>query len=120
MKDSNKLVKEGKKDKPKRRKLISEEHATGLAKVVEALGKFTEKTEARLGMIAERLGYEHDKSLIRQKVCKALEPITWLPQGERLKATSRISSSDKNLDLFFSVPDNDKSIMIKMILNGST
>ncbi|KAL3524941.1 hypothetical protein ACH5RR_013313 [Cinchona calisaya] len=87
-------------------------------KVVDALGKFTEKIEAILEMIAKRIGYEEDMSASRKKVYASLDSMSWLSVEDKLIAASSITSIDKNLDLFFSIPDNEKEKMVNMILNG--
>ncbi|KAL3500108.1 hypothetical protein ACH5RR_039201 [Cinchona calisaya] len=69
------------------------------------------KTEARLGMIAERIGYEHD-------IRESLNPMTWLSVEDKLIATIWITKTNKNLDLFFSIPDEDKLQTVDMILAG--
>ncbi|KAL3516527.1 hypothetical protein ACH5RR_023429 [Cinchona calisaya] len=43
--------------------------------VADALGKFTEKIEARLGTTAESIGYEQDMSAFRKKDYSSLEPM---------------------------------------------
>ncbi|KAL3537563.1 hypothetical protein ACH5RR_000929 [Cinchona calisaya] len=112
----SKHVKDGNKVNGKKRKLGSDYENNGLIVVANALRKIIEKTEARLGMIAERIGYEQDLLAFRKKVYASLEPMNWLSLEDKLIDASSITSTDKNLDLFFSVSDEDKEKMLNMIL----
>ncbi|KAL3520830.1 hypothetical protein ACH5RR_018979 [Cinchona calisaya] len=65
--------------------MFGEDRVTGKhAEVADALRNFTEKTEARLGMIDERIGYEHDMRESKQKVYASLNPMTWLFVEDKL------------------------------------
>ncbi|KAL3507786.1 hypothetical protein ACH5RR_033168 [Cinchona calisaya] len=83
-----------------------------------ALEKFTEKIEARLGKTTERIGYEHYISASRKKVYASLDPMIWLSKENKLIAASWITTNDKNVDLFFSVLDEDRQEMVNTILAG--
>ncbi|KAL3504230.1 hypothetical protein ACH5RR_034071 [Cinchona calisaya] len=67
-----------KRKKGKKRKLGSDYENSGLIAVANALGNFTKKIEARLEMVDERIGYEHDIRESRQKVYASLNPMTSL------------------------------------------
>ena len=116
--DTSKEAQDKKKNSGKKRKVRSGYESNGLFAVADALGNFTEKTEDRLGMLAERIGYEHNMSLARKQVYPSLENMSWLSEEEKLTVASRITSNNHNIDLYLSVPEECKTAMVKMILEG--
>ncbi|KAG8380409.1 hypothetical protein BUALT_Bualt06G0012400 [Buddleja alternifolia] len=79
---------------------------------------FCEKTDERLGDISKRIGFEHDASLSRKAVYKALGEVASLDSEDMILVSHLIVNNTKNMDLFFSLPTDGKKTMVRMIVEG--
>ncbi|KAH6826891.1 hypothetical protein C2S53_016611 [Perilla frutescens var. hirtella] len=79
---------------------------------------FCEKNDSKMGDLVQRIGFEHDASLSMKKVYEALGNINHLTDEEQIYVVKSLCNNTKDLDLFFSLPDEKKVVMVRMILNG--
>ncbi|PIN19718.1 hypothetical protein CDL12_07602 [Handroanthus impetiginosus] len=76
-------------------------------KFFEMMNNFCDRTKSRLGDIAKRIGYEYDVSEVRKAVYEA---VGGLPD--------HLVNNGKDMDLFFSLPNEAQAEMVRMMLNG--
>ncbi|XP_012844715.1 PREDICTED: uncharacterized protein LOC105964755 [Erythranthe guttata] len=88
------------------------------ARLVDMMSTFFDKADDKLGRIVNKIGFEFDVSESRKKVFDALNPFEFLSGENKLHVTKVICESTKNMDIFFSVNEDHKAIMVNMILNG--
>ncbi|KAG8377356.1 hypothetical protein BUALT_Bualt08G0024600 [Buddleja alternifolia] len=79
---------------------------------------FCENTDAKLGDIAKRIGFEHDASMWRKSVFEELSGINQLDMESKIYVAKLLVNNTKDLDLFFSLPVDGKTTMLKMMLDG--
>ncbi|PIN21579.1 hypothetical protein CDL12_05719 [Handroanthus impetiginosus] len=91
----------------------------GQDQIYEMLGTFCEKTDARLGDIARRNGHEFDISQKREEVYTAVGKVEGLNLQEKLQVSKFLVKNTKELELFFSLPDEAKEEFVRMISAGS-
>ncbi|KAG8368383.1 hypothetical protein BUALT_Bualt15G0039800 [Buddleja alternifolia] len=82
------------------------------------MGSFCDRTDSRLGEIAMRVGSEHDAKVSRKAVFEALSQITSLEMEDRIYVATELVNNTKKLDLFFSMPIDAQTAMVKMMLQG--
>ncbi|KAH6821233.1 hypothetical protein C2S53_008053 [Perilla frutescens var. hirtella] len=85
---------------------------------LDLMNVFCEKTDSRMGELVQRIGFEHDASLSRKKVYEALGNMNHLTDEEQIYVAKSLCNNTKDLDLFFSLPDEKKVVMVRMILSG--
>ncbi|KAG8377496.1 hypothetical protein BUALT_Bualt08G0039000 [Buddleja alternifolia] len=110
----NSSVGAGKSDKSRKRK-SSDDCFEGF---IDIMKTFCTQTDSRLGAIASRMGFEHDASKCRKTVYESLGRITKLTVDDKLFVSKRLIEDTKNMDLFFSLSDEDASSMVSMIFEG--
>ncbi|PIN10930.1 hypothetical protein CDL12_16475 [Handroanthus impetiginosus] len=103
------------KRKRNRKKKLKE----GQDQIYEMLGTVCEKTDARLGDIARRIGHEFDVSQKREEVYAAIGKVGGLNLQEKLQVSKFLVKNTEELELFFSLPDEAKEKFVHMILAGS-
>ncbi|KAK6139275.1 hypothetical protein DH2020_026980 [Rehmannia glutinosa] len=77
-------------------------------KFVEIMGKYYSDTNQRLGEIAKRIGYEFDASKKRTDVYEALRRLPGLNMSQKIYVAKLLVNNSKDLDLFFSLPDEER------------
>ncbi|KAG8382503.1 hypothetical protein BUALT_Bualt05G0084000 [Buddleja alternifolia] len=110
----NSSVGAGKSDKSRKRK-SSDDCLEGFMDIMKT---FCTQTDSRLGAIASRIGFEHDASKCRKTVYESLGRITKLTVDDKLFVSKRLIEDTKNMDLFFSLSDEDALSMVSMIVEG--
>ncbi|CAA0829278.1 Unknown protein [Striga hermonthica] len=85
---------------------------------VEAINVFCDKLDARFEDIARRIGYEYDVSTARRQVYAELGKIPGISVKDKLTVARFLVNNTGDLDLFFSLPDEDKVEMVRLILTG--
>ncbi|KAK6121015.1 hypothetical protein DH2020_045234 [Rehmannia glutinosa] len=85
---------------------------------VDLLASFCAKTDARLGDIAYRIGFEQNAASARKAINEALQKIQFLSTQEKIAVGTKLCSKTKELDYLFSLNDEDKAMMVQMILEG--
>lgn len=88
----------------------------GVEIITEVMNTFTDKADARLEQIAQRIGYAHDASNARKKVFEALENIPGFTLEERVDAAKLVVNNTHELELFFSLPDEARVVFLKKLL----
>ncbi|KAF5952622.1 hypothetical protein HYC85_010566 [Camellia sinensis] len=91
----------------KKRARESESIAKGLAEMATQFGSFFEKTNTTMAEIAHRIGYAHDISEARKLVNGELSKLP-LNSNDRLRAATLIVKDAERVDLFFSLPEEEK------------
>ncbi|KAK4413864.1 hypothetical protein Salat_2799200 [Sesamum alatum] len=86
---------------------------------IESIDRFVDRTDLRLEMMSKRMGFEFDASEARKKVYEAICKVGPLKVREKLFIAKKLVSDTKSLDLFFSLPDDEKAEFIHMMLDGS-
>ncbi|XP_075524049.1 uncharacterized protein LOC142556476 [Primulina tabacum] len=81
--------------------------------IVEMMNKFTDKADARLEQIAQRIGYAHDASNARKMVFEALENIPGFTLEERYDIAKPLVDNIHELELFFSLHDEARVLLLK-------
>ncbi|KAG8363805.1 hypothetical protein BUALT_Bualt19G0060500 [Buddleja alternifolia] len=86
---------------------------------IDPMTSFCDKTNERLGDISRRIGFEHDASLSRKAVYEALGDLgSSLDMEGKILVSHLIVNNTKNMDLFFSLPNDGRKTMVHMILEG--
>ena len=88
-------------------------------KFFEMMNNFCDRTESRLGDIAKRIGYEYDVSEARKAVYKALGGLPELTMTQKIWVAKRLVNNGKDMDLFFSLPNEARAEMVRMMLDGA-
>ncbi|KAH6793828.1 hypothetical protein C2S52_004305 [Perilla frutescens var. hirtella] len=85
---------------------------------IDLMTTFCEKTDSRLGELAKRIGFEHDASMSRKKVFEVLGTMNQLSDEQQIYMAKYLCNNTKDLDLFFSLPDEKQVVMVRMIISG--
>ncbi|GMP60900.1 hypothetical protein CsSME_00023583 [Camellia sinensis var. sinensis] len=88
-----------------------------LSEMAKNLGSFIENTNTTMVEIAHKIGYLHDLS--QQKILVNAELLK-LPMSntQRLMAAFMIVKDEDEVDLFFSLDENDKMEWVSLLLEG--
>ncbi|KZV37419.1 hypothetical protein F511_01287 [Dorcoceras hygrometricum] len=100
------------KQPPKKRKVSSNSSAA----LVEPLAVFCETVISRLDEIAEIRGHERDVSDARKEVFGALSKIPGLSTRDMIIAARILVNRTPDMELFFSLPDNARAVMVNLLL----
>ncbi|KAL8542650.1 hypothetical protein ACS0TY_003508 [Phlomoides rotata] len=91
--------------------------------MVEAIGNLSDKAESRFGQIAEnigsiakRVGSEIDACEKRGQVYDRLGVIDFITMEERFLLAQHFCNNTKDMDLFVSLPDDAKTLLVHRIL----
>ncbi|GFP98950.1 uncharacterized protein at2g29880 [Phtheirospermum japonicum] len=106
----------GKTNTSKKRKKRNEDLLD--ERFLDLMTSFCEKTDARLGDLSKRLGFEHDARSSRKEVFDALATLDVCSAEEKLAVANKLCDNTKHMDLFFNLDNEMKASMIKMILEG--
>ncbi|KAK6120434.1 hypothetical protein DH2020_045828 [Rehmannia glutinosa] len=87
--------------------------------LVETMGTFCRNTDARLGDIAKRIGFEYDISMARKEVFGMVCKIEGLSLQEKLLVSKLLVKNTEDLELFFSLPTEAKAEFVRMKLVGN-
>ncbi|KAG8371718.1 hypothetical protein BUALT_Bualt13G0117300 [Buddleja alternifolia] len=86
---------------------------------IDLMSSFCDKTGERLGDISKHIGFEHDASKSRKAVFDALGDLeSSLDIEGMILVVHLIVNNTKNMDLFFSLPNEGRKTMVHMILEG--
>ncbi|KAG8377702.1 hypothetical protein BUALT_Bualt08G0060300 [Buddleja alternifolia] len=102
------------KSDKRKRKLVDENDA----RFIDLMSSFCDKTDNRLEDISRRIGFEHDASISRKAIFEAIGEVTSLDMESMIMVSQLIVKNTKNMDLFFSLPNNGRKTMVKIILEG--
>lgn len=103
-----------KKQSPKKRKMSD----CSSDPFVTAINVFCDKLDARFEDIAKRIGFEYDISNARRELYAELGRLPGLQVRDKLTVAKFLVNKTGDLDLFFSLPEEDRVEMVKMILAG--
>ncbi|GER37362.1 homeodomain-like/winged-helix DNA-binding family protein [Striga asiatica] len=84
--------------------------------VVGLLSTLCEKADQRFSQMVERIGFQHDAKEQRKALYEALNCLPTLSTEEKFMVTKYFCKNNEELDIFFSLPDDTKASMVKMIL----
>ncbi|KAK6124530.1 hypothetical protein DH2020_041739 [Rehmannia glutinosa] len=104
----------GKKGTGHKRKSID-----GIDPLYEIMKTFCQSTDARLGDIAKRIGYEYDISLARKEAFGVVGNIQGLSLHDKLLISKLFVKNTEDLELFFSLPDEARTEFARMKLAGN-
>ncbi|GFQ08055.1 hypothetical protein PHJA_002949500 [Phtheirospermum japonicum] len=104
----------GKDRKGKKRKAVDPLQE----RFVALMESFVAKTDGRLGELAQRIGFQQDVKLQRKAVFDALSAMHFLSVEDKLTVSKMLCKSGEDLDLFDSISDEYKMVMVKMMLDG--
>ncbi|KAG8377461.1 hypothetical protein BUALT_Bualt08G0035400 [Buddleja alternifolia] len=82
----------------------------------DLLGTFYSNTDTRLGKIARRIGYEFDMSQKSKEVYVIVRAIRDLTLQQKLRAIRLLAKNVEDLDVFESLPVEDKGEYVKMLV----
>ncbi|KAK6150734.1 hypothetical protein DH2020_015666 [Rehmannia glutinosa] len=91
----------------------------GVDPLYEIMKTFCQSTEARLGDIAKRIGYEYDISFARKEVFGVVGNMQGLSLRDKLLVSKLLVKNTEDLELFFSLPDEARVEFARMKLSGS-
>ncbi|KAL8511794.1 hypothetical protein ACS0TY_018287 [Phlomoides rotata] len=90
---------------------------------VDAIGNFCDKSDSRFGQIADtmgniaqRVGSEIDACNRRGQVYEQLGLIGYLTVESRVEIAQYLCNNPKDMDLFFSLPDDAKNVLVNRIM----
>ncbi|THG04911.1 hypothetical protein TEA_005729 [Camellia sinensis var. sinensis] len=101
----------------KKRAREAEGIAKGLVDMAVEFGSFFKKTNTTLEEIAHRIGYAQDLSQARKLVNGELAKLR-LNTNDRLRAATLIVKDAERVDLFFSLPEEEKMEWVCLLLAG--
>lgn len=83
----------------------------------DIMSNFSSMADLRLGKIAKRIGHEHERAAnSRNALNDALVDIPDLSVENRILAANVLVKDIEKLDYFFSLPNEDRVVMIQMIV----
>ncbi|KAL8513994.1 hypothetical protein ACS0TY_013200 [Phlomoides rotata] len=85
---------------------------------VNVVHNFCNTASDRLGKIAQRIGHDQDMSTSRKNIYSSVSKMDTLTLQEKLCATTLIARHAEDIDVFFSLPDDDRKEWVLMLLNG--
>ncbi|PIN23479.1 hypothetical protein CDL12_03796 [Handroanthus impetiginosus] len=77
------------------------------------------ESESGLGDIAKRIGYEYDVSEARKAVYETLGGLPDLTMTQKIWVAKRLVNNGKDMDLFFSLPNEARAEMVRMMLDAA-
>lgn len=93
---------------------------------VESMTNFCDQTKSSIGYIADtmgniaqRIGSEFDATQKRGQVYETLGLLGFLPVEAKVYVAQYLCNNSKELDLYFSLPDEAKTVMVKNIIQKS-
>ncbi|CAA0820421.1 Unknown protein [Striga hermonthica] len=86
--------------------------------VVGLLSTLCEKADQRWGQMVERIGVQHDAKEQRKVLYEALKKIPMLSTEQKFIVTKYFCKNKEEMDVFFSVDEDEKASMVKMILEN--
>lgn len=93
---------------------------------VETMSKFCDQTKSSIagiadtmGNIAQRIGSEFDATQKRGQVYESLGLLGFLHVEAKVFVAQYLCNNSKELDLYFSLPDEAKGVMVKNIIQKS-
>ncbi|CAL5441922.1 unnamed protein product [Camellia sinensis] len=101
----------------KKRAREAEGIAKGLVDMAVEFGSFFKKTNTTMEEIAHRIGYAQDLSQARKLVNGELAKLR-LNTNDRLRAATLIVKDAERVDLFFSLPEEEKMEWVCLMLAG--
>ncbi|KAG8387207.1 hypothetical protein BUALT_Bualt03G0229200 [Buddleja alternifolia] len=90
----------------------------GIDQIVDVLGMMVDKTDARLGEMVRKMGYEFRISSKRESVSTCVGEIEGLTQDEKLIAGNMLVKRTDVLEYFFTLSMDDKKKYIRLMLDG--
>ncbi|KAK6160408.1 hypothetical protein DH2020_003789 [Rehmannia glutinosa] len=90
----------------------------GEYRFLDVLENFCDKTYARFADLAKRIGFEQDASSSRKAIFDALDQMTFLIVETKIAVATQLSNKTKELDIFFTLSDENKAVFVKMLLEG--
>lgn len=84
---------------------------------ISVMQSFCDTATARLGDIAQRIGFEQDIASSRREIYKSVSAMTMITKQEMLRATTLIARSVEDTDVFFSLPEADRVEFVIMKLS---
>ncbi|KAH6783799.1 hypothetical protein C2S52_008758 [Perilla frutescens var. hirtella] len=102
-----------KKSKSKRKRSID---SIG-EKLVELMGAFCEETKSGLSDLTKKMGVDYDLQTQRKSVYEALGVIEHLFVADKVYVAKKLVNNSKELDLFFSLPDEAKIEMVRQLIH---
>ncbi|KAL8054539.1 hypothetical protein ABFX02_04G000300 [Erythranthe guttata] len=108
----------GGKQKTHKRKRNNDELDTRIVDMMADMTKSFAETKTCLGELAQRIGFEHDASITRKNVLEALSPMPNLSVEDKINVAKVVCNSPQELDIFFGLKDEEKIVMVQMILEG--
>ncbi|XP_073119609.1 uncharacterized protein [Henckelia pumila] len=100
-----------KKNSKKRKTVDNSENLT------EVMKQFADKTDSRLGEITKCLTVAFDVTTATNDVFEALDGFAWLTIEAKVLVAKKLVNNPQELKLFFKLPDDAKSILVKMMLS---
>ncbi|PIN24849.1 hypothetical protein CDL12_02430 [Handroanthus impetiginosus] len=88
-------------------------------KFFDMMHSFCNRTKSYLGEIAKRIGYEYDTSEARKAVYDALGGLIKLTMSQKIWVVKQLVNNGKDMDLFFSLPNDARAEMVRMMLSGA-
>ncbi|KAL8512092.1 hypothetical protein ACS0TY_018522 [Phlomoides rotata] len=91
---------------------------------IEAINLFSEKSDSRfnemslqMADLAQHVGSAYESSKKRASVYDILGQFDFLSLEERVHVSQYLCKNSDELELFFSLPDNAKAVLVRKILN---
>lgn len=92
-------------DKKKKRAKLQEELLISMEKMQENVGTFLNGTAQQLGIMTQRMRYDHDLAKVHRDVYGIMNNIHNSTKQEKLIVTSKIVNEPADIDLFLSLPE---------------
>ncbi|GFP98929.1 hypothetical protein PHJA_002036800 [Phtheirospermum japonicum] len=102
--------------KGKRKKIVENDPLQ--ESVYRLIEVFCEKTDSHLGDLAQRIGYPQDAKKQQKLVFDALSTMSFLMVEQKLVVSKNLYTNGDDTGLFFSLNEDNKAVMVKMLLDG--
>ncbi|KAL8555492.1 hypothetical protein ACS0TY_003339 [Phlomoides rotata] len=84
--------------------------------MVEMMGKFCDQTNENLQVIGKRIGYEVSLDEKNEILFKALGKLEVLTTNQQILVAKSLINNNKDLELFFSLPDYARARMVTLMV----
>ncbi|KAL8534768.1 hypothetical protein ACS0TY_010701 [Phlomoides rotata] len=101
--------------KGKKRKIMDQ----SMSAFVEIIGEYMKGSDETFNTIAQRMGGEHDAKVARTTLNDVMKLIPGLSTRDKLKVSDELVQNTNRLEYFLSLPQDDQSAYVSMLLDGS-
>ncbi|KAK4438182.1 hypothetical protein Salat_0152400 [Sesamum alatum] len=103
----------GSSGKKKKAKIIVQDDG-----LINAVSTFCDSTNERLGKLSKKLFVDFDEVEKRSSIYVTVGKVPGIDLNDQILISDRLVENSKKMDLFFSLPEDARARMIRLMLNG--